>query len=301
MRESGLLSDSANNNHVSFDPMEGDTANFLNGRYTAFCYVEEGSTEQRFWQVPRDFTFPKVTRKVGWAFWIKGMPDYCDQLAGSALRSHPILPFRHFDPKKLPKKARFAFLVNWKPVFSIMDEAIVSGDSPPNDISLDKLEKWYADGTALLRMRASYAFAKERHGRWGVGTWSKAVLPSQISKYGTETDKLALPPLPNSLSLRNRQQRTSKGRKRALKVVTRHVQCRKSDAPELAAAEPPPESLTEAEQQQLISTSREPTLEAAVSKYLRHMNARIQEEGQGNVQPTEMEALAMIYRATQRN
>ena len=82
-----------------------------------------------------------------------------------------------------------------------------------------------------------------------------------------------------------------------LKVVTLHKQCGETNALMLAAAESPPAPLTEAEQQQLISTSRESTLEAALSKYLQHMNARIQEEGQANVQPTKMEALKMRHRA----
>ena len=112
--------------------------------------MEEGSTDQHFWQVPRDFTFPKVTCKAGWSLGMKGMPDYCDKLPGSAFQSHPILLFCHFDPKKLPKKACFAFLVNWKPVFSIVDKAIVSDNLPPNKISSDELEEWYVDGTSLF-------------------------------------------------------------------------------------------------------------------------------------------------------
>ena len=92
-----------------------------------------------------------------------------------------------------------------------MDKAIVSGDLPPNEMSADELEEWYVDGTALLMMQASYAFAKPRHERWGVGTWSKAVQPSQIAKFGTETNKHALPPPSKGLSRQNRKKGPQKG------------------------------------------------------------------------------------------
>ena len=98
-----------------------------------------------------------------------------------------------------------------------MDKAIVSGDSPPNEMSADELEEWYVDGMALFMVRASYTFEKSCHERWGVGTWSKAVQPSQIAKFGTETDQLALPPPSNGLSRRNRKkgpQRGATGRSR---------------------------------------------------------------------------------------
>ena len=134
-------------------------------------------------------------------------------------------------------------------------------------MSKDELEEWYVDGTALLMVRASYAFAKPRHKHWGVGMWLKSVQLFQITKFGTETNQLPQPPPSNGLSFQNRK-KDLKGRNKTLKMFTLHAQGGERDVLMLAAAEPPPAPLTEAEQQQLISTSRELTLEAAVSKYL---------------------------------
>ena len=47
-----------------------------NGKYTVFVYAEDDCADQKIWQVPRLFTFPKVNRFEGWKFWILGMPDH---------------------------------------------------------------------------------------------------------------------------------------------------------------------------------------------------------------------------------
>ena len=188
-----------------------------------------------------------------------------------------------------------------------MDKAIVSGDSSSTEMSAEELQDWYKAGTDLLKIRASYVFLKLCHDRWGVGTWSKAVLPSKVMKFGTETDKMALPAPSSQLSFCNRRKWTTKGQKRAEKERTRHPHCttatpiehQQVNNPPYPPPPPPPEpALTDKEKHQLVSTSREDTLEAAVAKYIRHSHLRIAEEGEANVSPTPMEALALRHRAT---
>ena len=142
--------------------MQGKIPKFCNGKYFAFCYGEEGSTDRQFWQVPKGFLFPKVNLRTGWTFWLKGMPEYTDEQPDGALKVHAISPFCHFQAKMLPKKVRNAFLVNWKPVFTIMNGALACNNEA--DITRwtpRKVEESYIAGLELLRGRASYAFEKK--------------------------------------------------------------------------------------------------------------------------------------------
>ena len=220
IKDSGFLPQQHKQNVVFHDPVQGEIPTFCSGKYFAFCYGEDGETDRRFWQVPNGFSFPKVNLRTGWTFWIKGMPEYADKEADGAFTAHPISPFRHFKAKMLPKKVKNAFLVNWKPVFTIMD-GVLKEENEEDIIkwSPSEVEESLVAGLELLKGRASYAFEKPRHERWGVGTWSKYVQPSEIRKHGSEADKQALLPPPSGLSQRNRQARVSKGRKREKKTV----------------------------------------------------------------------------------
>ena len=75
------------------DPVEGEIPTFFNGKYLAFCYAEEGSTNPKIWQVPKDFRLPKVNHRTGWTFWMKGLSDYCRKQADGSLVAQPISPF----------------------------------------------------------------------------------------------------------------------------------------------------------------------------------------------------------------
>ena len=65
IHNSGLLGCSEKEKEVILDPIEGEIPTFCNGKYVAFCYAEAGSTDQKFWQVPHDFKFPKVNQLTG--------------------------------------------------------------------------------------------------------------------------------------------------------------------------------------------------------------------------------------------
>ena len=206
---------------------EGEAPTFGDGKYFAFCYAEDDNSERRFWQVPKGFQFPKADRHAGWKFWMLGIPDHTEKRADGTVVAHPISPFRLFQDKMLPKSAKTVFKVNWKPVFDIMESAIVSGASSPFEMTSTELEEWYSAGTDMLRFRASYCFAKPRHERWGVSTWSRKVQPSQIRKYGTTSDIIALPAPESRWSSQNRKARLSKGRKRQHLQTTLHPRRRR--------------------------------------------------------------------------
>ena len=65
IHDSGLLGRSQEPQEVIFDPVEGKIPTFCDGKYPAFYYAEERSNDCKFWQVPRDFKFPKVNRRTG--------------------------------------------------------------------------------------------------------------------------------------------------------------------------------------------------------------------------------------------
>ena len=135
------------------------------------------------------------------------------------------MPFRFFDPKLMPKSAKSTFRINWIPIFSIMDRVVVDCKIE-HEFSSHDVDRLYAEGTDILKTRASYCFQNSNHRLWTVSTWSRKVSASFIEKYGTEQDKLALPPPKNNFS---RKSRTSKGRKRQLKVNNTHPRRNEND------------------------------------------------------------------------
>ena len=139
----------------------GQVPSYHNGTYTAFVYAEDGSEVSKHWQVPKSFVFPKVTRRIGWQFWLLGMPDYQEKQADGTLLSHPIMPFHLLDPKMLPVKARNTLRVNWHPVYKIMDGAFLA--EPPHHMTGEEVEKWFNEGSDILKSRASYCFTMQKH------------------------------------------------------------------------------------------------------------------------------------------
>ena len=66
------------------------------------------------------------------------------------------------------KKAKNALLVNWKPVFTIMD-GVLSRENEEDIIkwSPSEVEESFVVGLEILRGQASYAFGEPWHERWG--------------------------------------------------------------------------------------------------------------------------------------
>ena len=85
--------------------------------------------------------------------------------------------------------------MNWRPVYTIMDNVIPT-NCTPHELSTEAHEMLWNAGTDLLQACVVYCFQKPRSDLWGVATWSHAVQPSMIAKKGTDEDKLALEALP---------------------------------------------------------------------------------------------------------
>ena len=188
------------NNHMSLPPssvnfndVDGAVPTYCNGKYRAFCYAEDASLTRKFWMVPKRFKFPKADRRAAWNFWLLGMPDHQEENAEGDTVTHPVCPFCVFDPKLLPKKLRDNFKNNWRPVLRIMDEAIMSGSSHPTIMNANEVAYWWEAGTDILKTRASYIFCHPRSYLWGVGTWSKHVLPSYIKGWALKVTNWLYP------------------------------------------------------------------------------------------------------------
>ena len=104
-------------------------------------------------------------------------------------------------------------------MFKIMDEAIVSGDAHPTEMTSDELDFWWTAGNELLKIRVAYCYVKPRSHLWGVGTWSKACLPSEVRKHGTPEDIAGIPAAVHSWTSKAR---TTTKRKRPTTQNNRH-------------------------------------------------------------------------------
>ena len=207
------------NSPFGFSGLDNIVPTYANGKYTAFTYAVGDSPNRKFWQVPKNFLFPKCDRRDGWNFWMLGVPGHTEKQADGTLGLHPIMPFRLMDTKFLPIKARNQLRNSWLPVFKIMDEAIVSGDSHPTTMTAAELNSWYAAGDALLKTRVAYCYVKPFHLSWGTGTWSKACLASEIKKNGTAEDISAIP---NPIFAWSSKKRRTTKRKRTPKEIPRY-------------------------------------------------------------------------------
>ena len=164
-------------NALDFEALASQTAHLLNhlaneankavpvyggGKYPAFVYAVDDSDTRKFWHVPSLFIFPKVNRYEGWKFWIYGMPNHREIAPDGTERAHPIMLFRIFDPKLMPKSAKSTFRINWIPIFSIMDRVVVDCEIE-HEFSSHDVDRLYAEGTDILKTRASYCFQNSNH------------------------------------------------------------------------------------------------------------------------------------------
>ena len=51
-----------------------------------------------------------------------------------------------------------------------MGRVLEDNDTPPFEMTPEKVKSWYETGTKLLRGHVSYAFARKNHDTWGVAT-----------------------------------------------------------------------------------------------------------------------------------
>ena len=218
----GAVQHQVQDNTPTYEIFDDVVPTYCDGKYLAFCYAVDGSTDRKFWMLPKKFEFAKCNRKVGWSYWMLGLPNYVEEQPDGSMKAHPIMPFRLLDPSFLPKNLRSALRVTWHPVFKIMDEAIVSGNSHPTEMSTEELETWWEAGDKLLQTRVAYCYVNPRHHSWSVGTWSTACAASTIRKKGTPEDILALPPVKNGMTWTAGARNSRKKRNRNPKPITRH-------------------------------------------------------------------------------
>lgn len=147
-------------------------------RHRIYYYSVPGSS-QSCWHVPKGWAFPaKTMRFIGWDLWVNGMKG--NEVVGSngSLTLAPICPFRLFDPKFLPfKKLKDIFKTQWKPVFSMMQEAI-NPTALHSNLLPHELASTYQLGTEHLKQRASYIWElpRSKPETWVVSNWAKHLL-----------------------------------------------------------------------------------------------------------------------------
>ena len=161
----------------------------------------------KFYQVPRNFAFPKSTkRRAAWDLWIWGQDSF--QLEDGT--AAPIIPFRNFDPRLLPMKQRLKYKVEWRPVLQKMCDA----DGLPNlntqNLTQDLVDASYVIATEHLKQNVCrFIFEQpnkyKRIEQWSVSTWSRYVSYQYIVDHGFPSDKANLPTATRLNSKRKRR------------------------------------------------------------------------------------------------
>ena len=170
-----------------------------------FCY------DGRFFQVPKNFSFPNSTkRKRAWELWLLGQPGF--QLEDGT--PAPIPPFRKLVPTLLPQKLRSKFKAEWRPILQKMNSATAMPSLDQAIMTPSLCEATYAIGTNHLKENVcSFLFNQptkyKRIEAWSVSTWSRYVSYQFIQENGTESDKSNLPPPTHLNSKRKRLERTT--------------------------------------------------------------------------------------------
>jgi hypothetical protein len=95
----------------------------------------------------------------------------------------------------LPKNIASKFKVSWMPILKLMTSAC---NNLPASATGQVLDALYKQGLEQVRNNAVYIFAKGRYEytNWALSTWSRMIIPSAISKHGTEADKARLGTIP---------------------------------------------------------------------------------------------------------
>ena len=88
---------------TSSDAVNGEVPTYCDWRYFTFHYAEDGSLDNEFWQVPKEFIFPKVDHCSGFWFWVQGMPQNHVVNSYESTHLHPIMSFCLLNHKLLQK------------------------------------------------------------------------------------------------------------------------------------------------------------------------------------------------------
>jgi hypothetical protein len=126
-RDTGNVTDNGDavnddNGHDIFADGEEDNAVKQSGQGSGFRTFAHG---RRLWDTPPNFKFPSDLHAFGsgWTLWIVGLPGHAMKASDGSTQAAPIRPFRSLNPKLLPNKLRTQHVVNWRPIFKLMEEA----------------------------------------------------------------------------------------------------------------------------------------------------------------------------------
>jgi hypothetical protein len=164
-----------------FDYEEGGIPkNIQKGRY-AYCYG------RKFNLVPKTFMFPKPNVRDGLCLWLYGMTVSM----GNELN---VRSFQKLTTTGLPEKDwKNTYKTSWLPIFRFLEKAVERELPRDTTIMTDEaFQHYYDDYIACLKLRVPYCFVgkKKQPLTWGIATWSKRILRSEILKNGTEADKV---------------------------------------------------------------------------------------------------------------
>jgi hypothetical protein len=152
----------------------------------------------RFYSVPQGFELPtKLKLRAAFGLWINGDPSLKSyqkppgRSEEKVLTATPIKAYRLIQSKMLPKDIARKFKVSWMPILKLMTSVCNNLPASATGQALDAL---YKQGLEQVRNNAAYIFAEGRYEytNWALSTWSRMIIPSAISKNGTEADKARL-------------------------------------------------------------------------------------------------------------
>jgi hypothetical protein len=152
----------------------------------------------RFYSVPQGFELPtKLKLRAAFGLWINGDPSLKSyqkppgRSEEKVLTATPIKAYRLIQSKMLPKDIARKFKVSWMPILKLMTSVC---NNLPASATGEALDALYKQGLEQVRNNAAYIFAEGRYEytNWALSTWSRMIIPSALSKNGTEADKARL-------------------------------------------------------------------------------------------------------------
>ena len=132
-------------------------------------------------------------------FWLFGM---------DVANNNRVIPFRKLKATMLPLSLKNTFKLNWKPLFVYLEKHV---SIDVETITNDNINVYYNACIVVLKNRLSFCF-KKKDGRslsWAVSTWSKNVMPSNILKFGTNSDKELITSVPTNNSGQQQKRKTT--------------------------------------------------------------------------------------------
>ena len=153
----------------------------------------------RFYEVPENFDLPDgIKLRLAFRLWLNGDKQR-QSLHKDVSVMTPVKPFSLLKPAMLPKTIARRFKVSWRPILSLMTtipiESIRSKYEAGEIYTGEEFDTLFNNGISQVKAKASYIFTSKRYEKYSVSTWSKKITRYAIEKFGTDSDKVALPPI----------------------------------------------------------------------------------------------------------